>query len=63
MKKFMTLTGVEGKDIVFLFTDSQILNETMLEDLNNVLNTGEVSNLFAQDETDKIANDMVDVCR
>jgi len=63
MKKFMTVTGVEGKDTVFLFTDSQIVDETMLEDLNNVLNTGEVSNLFAQDETDKIASDMINVCK
>ncbi|KAJ1441552.1 dynein heavy chain, N-terminal region 2-domain-containing protein, partial [Ochromonadaceae sp. CCMP2298] len=42
IKKFMLVTGVEGKDTVFLFTDSQIVDETMLEDLNNVLNTGEV---------------------
>jgi dynein heavy chain len=63
IKKFMFKTGVEGKDIVFLFTDSQIVDETMLEDLNNVLNTGEVSNLFAQDETDKIVGDMNAVCK
>lgn len=63
VKKFMIKTGVEGKDTVFLFTDSQIVNETMLEDLNNVLNTGEVANLFPQDETDKIASDMISVCK
>jgi len=63
IKKFMLVTGVEGKDTVFLFTDSQIVDETMLEDLNNVLNTGEVSNLFPQDETDKIASDMISVCK
>ena len=63
IKKFMVMTGVEGKDIVFLFTDSQIIDETMLEDLNNVLNTGEVSNLFASDETDKIVADMIPVCK
>ncbi|RYH31858.1 hypothetical protein EON65_01740 [archaeon] len=63
IKKFMLKTGVEGKDTVFLFTDSQIVDETMLEDLNNVLNTGEVSNLFPQDETDKIVADMIPVCK
>eukprot|EP01039_Chlorochromonas_danica_P005727 gene5727-6311_t len=63
IKKFMLKTGVEGKDTVFLFTDSQIVDETMLEDLNNVLNTGEVSNLFAQDETDKIASDMIAIVK
>ena len=63
IKKFMIKTGVEGLDTVFLFTDSQIVDETMLEDLNNVLNTGEVSNLFPQDETDKIVGDMMAVCK
>eukprot|EP01038_Epipyxis_sp_PR26KG_P006339 gene6339-8727_t len=63
IKKFMFKTGIEGKDTVFLFTDSQIVDETMLEDLNNVLNTGEVSNLFPQDETDKIVSDMIPVCK
>jgi dynein heavy chain len=63
LKKFMIKTGVEGKDTVFLFTDSQIVDETMLEDLNNVLNTGEVPNLFPQDEADKVASDMIQVCK
>ena len=63
IKKFMIRAGVEGQDIVFLFTDSQIVDETMLEDLNNVLNTGEIPNLFPQDETDKIVSDMIPVCK
>jgi dynein heavy chain, axonemal len=63
IKKFMLKTGVDGKDTVFLFTDTQIVDETMLEDLNNVLNTGELSNLFALDETDKIVLDMIPVCK
>ena len=63
IKKFMIKTGVDGEDTVFLFTDTQIVDETMLEDLNNVLNTGEVANLFPQDETDKIVSDMIEVCK
>ena len=63
MKKLMMKAGVEGLDTVFLFTDSQIVDETMLEDLNNVLNTGEVSNLFASDEIDKIVSDMIPKCK
>ena len=63
MKNFFIITGVEGKDLAFLFTDSQIVDETMLEDLNNVLNTGEIPNLFPQDEIDKILSDMIPVCR
>jgi dynein heavy chain len=63
IKKFMIKTGVEGQSTVFLFTDTQIVDETMLEDLNNILNTGEVANLFPQDETDKIISDMMPVCK
>merc|ERR1719399_1947172 len=44
----------EGKGLVFLFSDTQIVKEAFLEDLNNVLNTGEVPNLFAADETEQI---------
>lgn len=32
----------EGKGKTFLFTDTQIINEGFLEDINNILNSGEV---------------------
>lgn len=63
IKKYMLKTGVEGKDLVFLFTDSQIVDETMLEDLNNILNTGEIPNLFASDEVDRIVASMIPICK
>ncbi len=31
---------MEGKDTVFLFTDTQIVQESFLEDINNILNAG-----------------------
>lgn len=62
MKKFMIATGVEGKDIVFLFADNQVVDESMLEDINSVLNSGEIPNLLQQEELDKICNDMIPVC-
>jgi dynein heavy chain, axonemal len=31
---------------VFLFSDSQIVEEGMVEDISNLLNTAEVPNLF-----------------
>jgi dynein heavy chain len=34
--------GLEGRDTVFLFADTQIVQESMLEDVNNLLNAGEV---------------------
>jgi hypothetical protein len=34
--------GLEGRDTVFLFSDTQIVQEGFLEDLNNILNAGEM---------------------
>ena len=38
--------------MVFLFSDTQIIQETFLEDINNILNTGEVPNLLKQEDID-----------
>ena len=43
-------TGGSGKPTVFLITDAQIKEESFLEDIDALLNTGEVPNLFAPDE-------------
>nr|XP_045723438.1 dynein axonemal heavy chain 7 [Mirounga angustirostris] len=43
---------------VFLFTDTQIKRESFLEDVNNLLNAGEVPNLFALDEKQEICDKM-----
>jgi dynein heavy chain len=44
----------EGKGLTFLFSDTQIVKESFLEDVNNILNTGMVPNLFAPDETEQV---------
>jgi dynein heavy chain len=62
IKVFMVKTGVEGSDVAFLFTDTQVVEESMLEDINSILNSGEIPNLFPQDELDKICSDMIPVC-
>lgn len=46
--------GVTNQDSVFLFTDTQIVQEEFLEDINNMLNSGEVPNLFEADEYEKV---------
>uniref|UniRef100_A0AAY4BVG2 AAA+ ATPase domain-containing protein n=1 Tax=Denticeps clupeoides TaxID=299321 RepID=A0AAY4BVG2_9TELE len=43
---------------VFLFTDTQIKMESFLEDVSNLLNTGEVPNLFAVDEKQEVCERM-----
>jgi dynein heavy chain len=44
--------------VTFLFTDNQIANEGFVEDINNVLNTGEVPGLFPADERDRIMDEL-----
>uniref|UniRef100_A0A8C9YAS1 Dynein axonemal heavy chain 12 n=1 Tax=Sander lucioperca TaxID=283035 RepID=A0A8C9YAS1_SANLU len=43
---------------VFLLTDAQIKDEAFLEDVDSVLNTGEVPNLFAIDEKQEIMENL-----
>jgi dynein heavy chain len=50
LKLICKSAGCKGVETIFLFTDSQIKKESFVEDINNLLNTGEVPNLFAQDE-------------
>ncbi|KAK1890151.1 Dynein heavy chain 2 axonemal, partial [Dissostichus eleginoides] len=50
IKKLYRLTGVDNKPTVFLFNDTQIVDQSFLEDINNVLSSGEVPNLYKQDE-------------
>jgi hypothetical protein len=41
-------TGVEGKNTVFLFSDTQIITESFLEDVTNILSSGEVCTSFSR---------------
>nr|XP_023027600.1 dynein heavy chain 3, axonemal-like [Leptinotarsa decemlineata] len=50
LKKLFTRAGCEGKPIIFLFADTQIADEMFIEDINTVLNTADVPNLFAPDD-------------
>eukprot|EP00033_Pygsuia_biforma_P005625 GCRY01006214.1.p1 GENE.GCRY01006214.1~~GCRY01006214.1.p1 ORF type:complete len:1920 (-),score=585.98 GCRY01006214.1:315-5459(-) len=58
LKTLYLQTGVEKKPTVFLITDKQIVEESFLEDLNNVLSSGEITNLFAADELQQIRDDI-----
>ena len=54
LKECLLYAGVDNKAITFLFNDTQIINETMLEDINGVLNSGDVPNLYAVEDLEAI---------
>ncbi|RXM98274.1 Dynein heavy chain 12, axonemal [Acipenser ruthenus] len=54
LKHLLRSAGVKGQKTVFLITDTQIKEEAFLEDVDSVLSTGEVPNLFAVDEKQEI---------
>lgn len=54
LQKVLRMAGAQGQQTVFLITDSQIKEERFLEDVDSLLNTGEVPNLFQADERGEI---------
>nr|XP_014432906.1 dynein heavy chain 12, axonemal isoform X1 [Pelodiscus sinensis] len=54
LKNLLKSAGMKGLKTVFIITDTQIKEEAFLEDIDSVLNTGEVPNLFAADEKQEI---------
>ena len=50
LKRVLKRAGADCKQIVFLLNDQQIKDESFLEDISMVLNTGDVPNLFLPEE-------------
>jgi len=55
LKKVMRIAGEKGEHFVFLFADTQIKEIAYLEDIGNILNSGQVPNVFPMDE-------YIDIC-
>lgn len=54
LKKVLKTSGGLGKDTVFLFTEGQIKMESFLQDIDCLLNLGEVPNIFQIDEKQEV---------
>ncbi|CAB1113079.1 unnamed protein product [Ectocarpus sp. CCAP 1310/34] len=50
LRKVLTMAGADNRVTVFLLDDTQLINEAFLEDVNGILNTGEVPSLFNNEE-------------
>lgn len=63
IKKILKDAGTGQVPVCFVFVDTQIKWEGMLEDINAVLNSGEVPGLYAADEKADICEKMVPFAR
>jgi dynein heavy chain len=63
LKRLYLQAGGEGKPTVFLFNDTQIKQESFVEDINNILSSGEVPNLFGKEDMAEVYDSVRPVCK
>ncbi|XP_055637886.1 dynein axonemal heavy chain 3 isoform X3 [Toxorhynchites rutilus septentrionalis] len=63
IKKILMNAGNEGKSTIFLFNDSQAKDEAFVEDINSLLNTADIPNLFQSEEKAVILEQMQTIVR
>ena len=56
LKKLYFQCGVLNKPSVFVFNDIQVVEEGFLEDVNNILSSGEVPNLYKAEEFEEVSS-------
>lgn len=63
MKIILRKASASDQHCVFLFTDTQIKEESFLEDISNLLNSGEIPNLFATEDKIELCEKMRQIDR
>ena len=58
IKKLFSTAGLKNKPTTFLFSDTQCVTESFLEDINSLLSSGEVPNLYENDELVSIREEL-----
>ena len=58
IKKIKAQAGISNKPVVFMFSDNDVVDELFLEDVNNILSSGEVPNIYTNDEMKDIRENM-----
>eukprot|EP01062_Namystynia_karyoxenos_P024171 TRINITY_DN1939_c0_g6_i1.p1 TRINITY_DN1939_c0_g6~~TRINITY_DN1939_c0_g6_i1.p1 ORF type:complete len:4792 (+),score=1866.14 TRINITY_DN1939_c0_g6_i1:876-14378(+) len=54
LRSLYVRSGVKGDPVVLLLSDAQIFDERLLVDVNDILSTGEVPDLFLGEERDEV---------
>lgn len=60
IRELLRKCALEEETTQFLFSDTQIVQESFLEDINNLLNSGEIPNLFLPEEKVAINDELAD---
>ncbi|CAB0001089.1 unnamed protein product [Nesidiocoris tenuis] len=63
IKNTLKKSGSTDQHMVFLFADTQIKEESFVEDINSLLNSGEVPNIFPLDEKAELCEKMRNIDR
>lgn len=58
MRSLLKQTGSQQIPTVFLVSDNNILEEIFLEDINNILNNGEIPNLMQAEDLEEIYSEI-----
>ena len=58
LRRLLKTAGFDGKPTVFLMNDNQIKSESFVEDINMILNSGDIPNIFEPDERGEILERM-----
>ncbi|KAI3384587.1 hypothetical protein SNEBB_000072 [Seison nebaliae] len=54
LKQILQMAGIEGKQIILMMEDYQIIENGILEHINSLLSAGEIPGLYNNDELDSI---------
>lgn len=60
LKQLYNMIGIENEKVVFLLSDNQIIDESFLEYINNILSNGFIPTLFNANEKENIVMQMRD---
>lgn len=58
VKRVLRAAGGQGRDVVFVILDNQLNNATFLQDIDSLLNSGLVPNIFTVEEK----QELIEVC-
>ena len=56
-------SGCDGRPNVFILNDTQLIHNQFLEDINNLLNTGELTNLYEKEDFDRMAISLMNLMK